>query len=102
MCGWLASRPAARRSCVDGTPRGFPEGANGSSRARAPFGWKNDPGNIASTHSISAGLDYAAIGPEHAWLRAIGRAEYAHASDADALSAFQLLGRLEGDRKSVV
>ena len=57
---------------------------------------QDDDGNIDATHSISAGLDYAAIGPEHAWLRAIGRAEYAHAGDAEALAAFQLLGRLEG------
>ena len=48
------------------------------------------------TPSISAGLDYAAVGPEHAWLRALGRAEYAHASDDDALEAFQKLARLEG------
>ena len=53
-------------------------------------------GNIAGTHSISAGLDYAAIGPEHAWLREIGRAEYASATDAEALDAFSVLARLEG------
>jgi len=53
-------------------------------------------GNIAGTHSISAGLDYAAIGPEHAWLREIGRAEYASATDAEALDAFSTLARLEG------
>ena len=53
-------------------------------------------GNIAGTHSISAGLDYAAIGPEHAWLRESGRAEYVSASDADALDAFGALARLEG------
>jgi tryptophan synthase beta chain len=53
-------------------------------------------GNIAGTHSISAGLDYAAIGPEHAWLRATGRAEYVSASDTDALDAFGALARLEG------
>jgi tryptophan synthase beta chain len=53
-------------------------------------------GNIEPTHSISAGLDYAAVGPEHAWLRQQGRTEYAHASDADALEAFQRLARLEG------
>jgi len=53
-------------------------------------------GQIAATHSISAGLDYAAIGPEHAWLRATGRAEYTIATDADALAAFQLLARTEG------
>jgi len=56
-----------------------------------------DPhGNIQGTHSISAGLDYAAIGPEHAWLHARGRAEYTHVSDVDALHAFRTLARLEG------
>jgi tryptophan synthase beta chain len=53
-------------------------------------------GNIAGTHSISAGLDYAAVGPEHAWLREIGRAEYVSVPDADALDAFSALCRLEG------
>src|SRR5712691_11153042 len=53
-------------------------------------------GNIELTHSISAGLDYAAIGPEHAWLRDLGRAEYTWIGDADALTAFQNLARLEG------
>ena len=57
---------------------------------------QDEDGNIELTHSISAGLDYAAVGPEHAWLRAIGRAEYAHVSDAEALAAFQSLARLEG------
>jgi tryptophan synthase beta chain len=53
-------------------------------------------GNIELTHSISAGLDYAAVGPEHAWLRDIGRAEYAWIGDEGALAAFQDLARLEG------
>jgi tryptophan synthase beta chain len=53
-------------------------------------------GQIAETHSISAGLDYAAVGPEHAWLRETGRAEYTVATDAEALAAFQLLARTEG------
>ena len=53
-------------------------------------------GNIDPTHSVSAGLDYAAVGPEHAWLRDLGRAEYTHVSDAEALGAFERLGRLEG------
>ncbi len=56
-----------------------------------------DPnGQIALTHSISAGLDYAAVGPEHAWMRDIGRAEYVYATDAEALNALQTLSRLEG------
>ena len=53
-------------------------------------------GNIEPTHSVSAGLDYAAVGPEHAHLRASGRAEYHHASDDEALGAFHELARLEG------
>ena len=53
-------------------------------------------GNIELTHSISAGLDYAAVGPEHAWLRDLGRAEYTWIADADALAAFQALASLEG------
>ena len=53
-------------------------------------------GNIELTHSIAAGLDYAAIGPEHAWLRDLGRAEYTWIGDAEALAAFQGLARLEG------
>jgi tryptophan synthase beta chain len=56
-----------------------------------------DPdGQIALTHSISAGLDYAAVGPEHAWLRDIGRAEYTYATDAEALDALRRLSELEG------
>ena len=56
-----------------------------------------DPdGQIALTHSISAGLDYAAVGPEHAWLRDVERAEYTHATDAEALDALQRLSELEG------
>lgn len=53
-------------------------------------------GQIQNTHSISAGLDYPAIGPEHAHLQALGRARYTHASDAEALAAFHLLARNEG------
>jgi len=57
---------------------------------------QNATGQIATTHSISAGLDYSAIGPEHAFLRDSGRAEYVRASDADALEGFQLCAKLEG------
>ncbi|MBN2086306.1 MAG: tryptophan synthase subunit beta [Anaerolineales bacterium] len=53
-------------------------------------------GQIAETHSVSAGLDYAAVGPEHAQLRELGRAEYTVATDAEALQAFSLLSHLEG------
>ncbi|HEX6304370.1 MAG TPA: tryptophan synthase subunit beta [Anaerolineales bacterium] len=53
-------------------------------------------GQVAATHSISAGLDYPAVGPEHAYLRETGRARYTSANDKEALEAFQLLSRLEG------
>ncbi|GAB4475309.1 MAG: tryptophan synthase subunit beta [Anaerolineales bacterium] len=53
-------------------------------------------GQIAETHSVSAGLDYPAIGPQHAYLRSIGRAEYTYATDSEALKAFQMLARMEG------
>jgi tryptophan synthase beta chain len=57
---------------------------------------QDEDGQIAEAHSISAGLDYPGIGPEHAWLRDIGRVEYDSATDAEALDAFQLLCRTEG------
>jgi len=57
---------------------------------------QNEDGQIALTHSVSAGLDYAAIGPEHTYLREQKRAVYTHASDAEALHAFQLLCEQEG------
>ena len=57
---------------------------------------QDDNGQVAATHSISAGLDYPSIGPEHAFLHDAGRVEYVSVSDADALAAFQLLSRLEG------
>jgi len=53
-------------------------------------------GQITEAHSISAGLDYPGIGPEHAWLRDVGRVEYVSATDAEAVEAFHLLTRIEG------
>ncbi len=57
---------------------------------------QDEHGQIASTHSISAGLDYPSIGPEHAYLHDSGRVEYCRASDEEALAGLQLLARLEG------
>lgn len=57
---------------------------------------QDDDGQVADTHSISAGLDYAAVGPEHAYLRDLGRTEYTSATDTEALAAFQRLARSEG------
>jgi tryptophan synthase beta chain len=53
-------------------------------------------GQIAATHSVSAGLDYPSIGPEHAFLHDCGRVEYTSVSDSEALAAFKLLSQLEG------
>ena len=57
---------------------------------------QNDDGQIIDAHSISAGLDYPGIGPEHSWLHDIGRAKYVSATDKEALDAFQLCSRIEG------
>jgi len=57
---------------------------------------QDEDGQITEAHSISAGLDYPGIGPEHAWLRDIGRVDYTSATDTEALDAFQLLCRTEG------
>jgi len=74
----------------------FAGGSAGVLQGTRTFVLQDEDGNIELTHSISAGLDYAAVGPEHAWLRAQGRAEYAHVTDVEALDAFQQLARLEG------
>lgn len=57
---------------------------------------EDDDGQILATHSVSAGLDYPGVGPEHAWLKDIGRAAYVSATDAEALAAFHELTRIEG------
>ncbi|MCX6130461.1 MAG: tryptophan synthase subunit beta [Proteobacteria bacterium] len=57
---------------------------------------QSDEGQVQDTHSISAGLDYPAVGPEHAYLHEIGRAQYTSATDQEAIEAFRLLSSLEG------
>jgi tryptophan synthase beta chain len=74
----------------------FAGGSAGVLQGTRTFVLQDEAGNIELTHSISAGLDYAAVGPEHAWLRDLGRTEYAHVSDAGALDGFRTLARLEG------
>jgi tryptophan synthase beta chain len=85
----------------DGIVRGrhaarFAGGSAGVLQGTRTFVLQDGNGNIELTHSVSAGLDYAAVGPEHAWLRGIGRAEYTYVTDDDALAAFRTLARLEG------
>jgi tryptophan synthase beta chain len=74
----------------------FAGGSAGILQGTRTFVLQDEDGNIELTHSISAGLDYAAVGPEHAWLKSLGRTEYVHVSDDEALTAFQTLARLEG------
>jgi tryptophan synthase beta chain len=74
----------------------FAGGAPGVLQGTRTLLLQDDNGNIELTHSISAGLDYPAVGPEHAWLAAQGRAEYRYASDDEALAAFLALGKSEG------
>jgi tryptophan synthase beta chain len=57
---------------------------------------QDEDGQVSKTHSVSAGLDYPSIGPEHAWLHATGRAEYVSVDDDEALEAFRVLNRDEG------
>ena len=74
----------------------FAGGSSGILQGTRSYVLQDEHGNIELTHSISAGLDYAAVGPEHAWLHDSGRAEYAWIGDEEALAAFQRLGREEG------
>jgi tryptophan synthase beta chain len=74
----------------------FAAGSVGVLQGTRSFILQNVYGNIDLTHSIAPGLDYAAVGPEHSYLRDMGRAEYTHVSDEQALGAFQELSRLEG------
>ena len=74
----------------------FAGGSAGVLQGTRTYVLQDENGNIELTHSISAGLDYAAVGPEHAWLHDEHRAEYAWVGDDDALAAFRRLGREEG------
>ena len=71
-------------------------GAPGVLHGNRTYLLMDDDGQIKDAHSISAGLDYPGIGPEHSWLHQIGRAKYLSATDEEALEAFQLISRLEG------
>src|SRR5688572_24853346 len=74
----------------------FQGGSLGVLQGTRSYILQDENGQIQSTHSVSAGLDYAAVGPEHAWLRDASRAEYSYETDDKALEAFQKLARLEG------
>jgi tryptophan synthase beta chain len=74
----------------------FAGGSAGVLQGTRSFVLQDADGNVELTHSVSAGLDYAAVGPEHAWLRDTGRAEYTWIDDEQALGAFRRLAREEG------
>ena len=84
--GILPERHAAR----------FQGGSLGVLQGTRSYILQDEFGQIQSTHSVSAGLDYAAVGPEHAWLKDLGRVEYGYATDDQALAAFLRLARIEG------
>jgi len=90
--GGLLGEHAARLAAVQGYSGARP----GVLQGTYTYVLQTRDGQIAPTHSVSAGLDYPAIGPEHAWLADQGRAEYSAASDAQALDAARMLARLEG------
>ncbi|MBA3896000.1 MAG: tryptophan synthase subunit beta [Sphingomonadaceae bacterium] len=71
-------------------------GSPGVLHGNKTFLLQDEDGQITEAHSISAGLDYPGIGPEHAWLKEIGRVDYTSATDGEALEAFKLMCRLEG------
>jgi len=97
--------PAVAIHAVEAAGKGIETGQHAASLAAGSPGvlhgnrtylLQNDDGQIAEAHSISAGLDYPGIGPEHAWLRDSGRVKYVSATDDEALEAFQLCSRQEG------
>ena len=97
--------PSVRLIGVEAAGRGLDSGEHAASLSRGRPGvlhgnrtylLQDEDGQIQEAHSISAGLDYPGIGPEHSWLHDIGRVEYESATDAEALAAFQLCTRTEG------
>jgi len=74
----------------------FAGGSIGVLQGTKSYLLQDDDGNVLGTHSVSAGLDYAAVGPEHAFLRDSDRVQYAYATDDEALAAFEQLARTEG------
>ena len=74
----------------------FQTGRLGVLQGTQTFLLANEDGQIELTHSVSAGLDYAAVGPEHSYLRDLGRVEYTYATDDEALAGFKTLSETEG------
>ena len=94
--GWSASRPGERASSRAGTRHGSRPAAPGVLHGTFSYLMQDDDGQTIESHSISAGLDYPSVGPEHAFLRDTGRAEYRYATDEQAMEAFELLCQHRG------
>lgn len=101
----FVNEPAVRLVGVEAAGFGLETGKHGASLARGSRGilhgsfsyvLQDQDGQIQEAHSLAAGLDYPSVGPEHSYLRDLGRVEYTSATDAEALEAFQTLSRLEG------
>jgi tryptophan synthase beta chain len=97
--------PSVRMTGVEAGGRGITKGDHAARFAGGKLGvlqgcktyiLQDPDGQIELTHSVSAGLDYAAVGPEHAYYRDLGRIDYAYATDDEVLETFQLCSRLEG------
>src|SRR4026209_697542 len=88
-----ALRPAAKASSAGKHAARFQGGSLGILQGTRSFLLQDEFGQVQLTHSVSAGLDYAAVGPEHAWLRDQNRVEYTYATDEQALDAFMKLAR---------
>lgn len=97
--------PRVKLYGVEAGGLGLSSGRHGATLSRGKVGvlhgsksflLQDENGQILEAHSISAGLDYPGVGPEHAWLKETGRAEYVSVTDAQALSGFSLLSRYEG------
>jgi len=101
----FVDEPSVRLVGVEAAGLGLDSGKHGASLARGTGGilhgsfsyvLQDADGQIQEAHSIAAGLDYPSVGPEHSYLKDLGRVEYTSATDAEALEAFQALARLEG------
>ena len=91
-----ASSPVARASRPVGTPPRSPPATSGVLHGTRSFLLQDEDGQTIESHSISAGLDYPGVGPEHAWLAETGRATYRPITDAQAMDAMATLARSEG------
>ena len=97
--------PSVKLIGVEAAGRGIETGEHASALAAGEIGvlhgsmsylLQDDNGQVKETHSVSAGLDYPGVGPEHSWLKDSGRANYVNVTDAEALEGLQLLCKTEG------